>query len=140
MTDDPWAELERLAREATAGPWVINERSGRNQPFIVGHAAGTGGTYRLVSVHQPYGKLTQMQANAAYIAAANPARIHQLIAENRRMKEAVTEAEASARRYARCYSEGSDGRNTFLMLADHIATIARQALAGDEGACAGVNK
>lgn len=39
-----------------------------------------------------------------------------------RMK--IVRAEAEARRYAGLYPEASDGRNTFVMLADRIAEIA----------------
>ena len=47
-------------------------------------------------------------------------------ADASKVREALTEAEASARRYARCYPEASDGRNTFTMLADHIATLTQR--------------
>jgi len=37
--------------------------------------------------------------------------------------EALATAESEARRYAEAYPQGSDGRNTFVILADRIAAL-----------------
>lgn len=39
------------------------------------------------------------------------------------LSEALAKAEETARLYAGYYPQGSDGRNTFLILADHIAAL-----------------
>lgn len=46
-----------------------------------------------------------------------------LLAEIARRDAALHEAESEARRFAGCYPHGSDGRNTFVMLADKIAAL-----------------
>lgn len=43
-----------------------------------------------------------------------------------RLAKALVNAEETAHRYARCYPPESDGRNTFLMLADHIAALQQE--------------
>ena len=44
-------------------------------------------------------------------------------AEIKRLRGVVEAAEAEARRYAGFYPEASDGRNTFVLLADRIAEL-----------------
>lgn len=44
-------------------------------------------------------------------------------ADARRLRKALETAESEARRYAGHYPEHSDGRNTFVMLADRIASL-----------------
>ena len=46
-------------------------------------------------------------------------------AEIMRLRQALANAETEARRYASYYPQSSDSRNTFLLLADRIAEIAR---------------
>jgi regulator of protease activity HflC (stomatin/prohibitin superfamily) len=53
--------------------------------------------------------------------------VREKIAEIERLKRALTAAEAEARRYAESYPKSSDGRNTFLMLADRIAELSEGA-------------
>jgi hypothetical protein len=86
MTTD-LKELERLARAATPGPWAINTAgiAKRGEPFkiteIYVYAPETqDDTAICADVIDP---VTQepSEANAAYIAAANPAAILSLIAE-----------------------------------------------------------
>jgi len=60
------------------------------------------------------------EANAAYIVKACNA--------YPKLVEALTIAEVEARRYASHYKQSSDGRNTFLLLADKIAQISEAAL------------
>jgi hypothetical protein len=50
-------------------------------------------------------------------------RITALSSERDLLVEALTEAEAEARRFAEFYPETSDGRNTFVILADKIAAL-----------------
>lgn len=47
-----------------------------------------------------------------------------------RLMEALATAESETRRYSESYPQSSDGRNTFLMLADRISELARAALTG----------
>jgi hypothetical protein len=65
-------ELERLAREATAGPYFVHA--------ALGYAVATVGKTRVASDVHP--KITQEQvaADAAYIAAASPDVMAKLIA------------------------------------------------------------
>ncbi len=50
--------------------------------------------------------------------------------EIERLRGALDEVEPTARRYARCYPEASDGRNTFTMFADWAALLAARARQG----------
>lgn len=61
-------------------------------------------------------------------ASAQAEREARLAAEARadRLAKGLKDAEESARRYARCYEPSSDGRNTFLMLADHIHALQQE--------------
>jgi hypothetical protein len=52
------------------------------------------------------------------------ARLDALLAERDRLRAALATSEAEARRYASHYPQSSDGRNTFLMLAEKIAECA----------------
>ena len=102
MTTD-LKELERLARAATPGPWTYDgdtwelsapSRKGRVEIAII----ETGWTGQMES---------EQQANAAYIAAANPAAILSLIAELTRpettivsiMRAELEQARKDAERY-----------------------------------------
>ena len=68
-------ELERLARAATEGPWSVDERL---EPECV------RGRYDDIVVME-----TERLSDAAFIAAANPATILDLLAANRKMREAI---------------------------------------------------
>jgi hypothetical protein len=72
MTD--YAELERLAREATPGPWVLD-----------------GGYVRVLGVIQVG---CAKEADAAYIAAASPDVILALLAERRALRKLYDAARA----------------------------------------------
>jgi hypothetical protein len=50
--------------------------------------------------------------------------LNRLIEEIERLRAAISTAESEARRYAEFYPAHSDGRNTFLILADRIAELA----------------
>lgn len=112
MTPD-LKELERLARAATPGPWAINTAgiAKRGEPFkiteIYVYAPETqDDTAICADVIDP---VTQepSEANAAYIAAANPAAILSLIAELTRpettlvsiMRAELEQAKKDAERY-----------------------------------------
>lgn len=112
MTPD-LKELERLARAATPGPWAINTAgiAKRGEPFkiteIYVYAPETqDDTAICADVIDP---VTQepSEANAAYIAAANPAVILSLIAELTRpettlvsiMRAELEQAKKDAERY-----------------------------------------
>jgi hypothetical protein len=66
---DRWADLERLAKAATDGPWSVDERL---EPECV------RGRYDDIIVME-----TERLSDAAFIAAANPAAILELIAAAR---------------------------------------------------------
>tara|TARA_R110000868_G_scaffold20938_2_gene87742 strand:- start:1943 stop:2281 length:339 start_codon:yes stop_codon:yes gene_type:complete len=68
-------ELERLARAATEGPWSVDERL---EPECV------RGRYDDIVVME-----TERLSDAAFIAAANPATILDLLAANRKMRTAL---------------------------------------------------
>jgi len=74
------SRLETLAREATPGDWYVD-------PVRYPHTVGDPDGHRIV---ETYGK--NRAANAAYIAAANPAAVLALI-------ERVRELEADAARF-----------------------------------------
>jgi len=72
MTD----ELERLARAATPGPWAWSGWSllGNTHEAVIGNEPGEGQI------------IVPESNNAAFIAAANPATILDLLAANRKMR------------------------------------------------------
>lgn len=74
------AELERLARAATPGPWW----HGKYYDRVTRTADGDGSD----SIAHVYGGRGQND-NAAYIAAASPATILALVEEVREMREAL---------------------------------------------------
>lgn len=67
-----------------------------------------------------------MSGEPLVTAASAQARIDAAEARADRLAKGLTDAEESARRYARCYEPSSDGRNTFLMLADHIHALQQE--------------
>jgi hypothetical protein len=81
MTDHD--DLKRLAGEATPGPWRAWESSDDYQS-LVDAGAGTLVLAKICSYDAPVDPgpdRATRKANAAYIAAANPARVLALIAE-----------------------------------------------------------
>lgn len=98
----PHAELKRLAeRCATVDLW-----------YREGDLRG----------RQTFGQF--LPQDRAFIAAASPQTLLSLIEENERMREALREVESEAHRYAGFYPQSSDGRNTFVMFADMVASKA----------------
>jgi hypothetical protein len=78
MTDDDAAELARLAEAATPGPWVP-QLPGR---AVLSTTPGDG------VAHPPVAVAWSAEI-AAYIAAANPAAVLDLLAERKRMRAAL---------------------------------------------------
>ena len=76
--EDDWSELERLATEATDGPWVADKC------VRAGYAIGGRHGEEVVASDEMgrYGAI-ERQSDAAFIAAANPATILKLIASAR---------------------------------------------------------
>jgi len=67
----------------------------------------------------PAGRCSLCNGTGGIAAEAAPDKIE-------RLRAALRMAEAEARRYASHYPQSSDGRNTFLLLADRIAELAAQ--------------
>ena len=107
MTDEQRAELKRLADAATPGPWFVGYWGGRCR---LDHRHGTPAcqydyskseTYSSegtsiaasevgrVVVRSGYDGAEIDEADARYIAAANPAAVLDLLAENERLREAL---------------------------------------------------
>jgi hypothetical protein len=89
------AELEKLARAATGGPWAFNHAgSGRggvlvyDEVFVYSPAFGVEGVAIAADIADPLtGKMCAK--NAAYIAAANPTTMLKLIAAVRAAQAAL---------------------------------------------------
>jgi len=73
MSADRWAELERLAKAATPGHWMTVE--GANSHVFDLRVTAVGDEYRCVAFSD--------DEDAAFIAAANPATVLELIAAAR---------------------------------------------------------
>ena len=82
-------ELRQLAQAATPGPW----RNYGRQPNVAGlpHSAVAAKTLLARVYSEAYGDVAQETANAAFIAAANPAAISELLD---RLEEAEKERDA----------------------------------------------
>ncbi|SFB19566.1 ead/Ea22-like family protein [Azotobacter beijerinckii] len=77
-----WSELKRLAEAATPGPWRIG-KANRDESDIRIHGAGDGSIVADVCSDV----WDDADANAEFIAAANPAVVLALIAENEKLVE-----------------------------------------------------
>lgn len=76
LTEDRIAELERLAKEATPGPWEYRHPAiGPSEPL------------------QNPVALSRIINNGKFIAAANPGTILALIEDNRRLRSALAESD-----------------------------------------------
>lgn len=94
MTDADLDKLEALAKAATPGEWVT-----RYPSHTVVMAVTPDGTYQGEVARTVSGSLNaQREANAAFIAAANPATILDLIASARRDAEEIERLRAFAGR------------------------------------------
>lgn len=102
MTPTELASLEALAKSATPGPWSY-PRDKSNAPDTLIYSeqkpdkaqSEHGACIAQVSVYDAVTGLLpkrQYEANAAFIAAANPAAILSLIEEYKRMREALENA------------------------------------------------
>ncbi len=83
---DKYSELEALADAATSGPWRQHESSAYRIMASCNGVASVGGDNALDESEHGF--------NAAYIAAANPAVIKEMIAEIRRLRGALEAIEA----------------------------------------------
>ena len=102
-------ELRRLTQAATPGPWTNHGR----QPNVAGlpHSAVAAKTLLARVYSEAYGDVEQETANAAFIAAANPAAVSELL-------DRLEAAEAEALEEARLNGMGSERE------AKHLAQIA----------------
>ena len=127
--------IEDSARAATPGPWGTEGRRGPGYIISHGVCPEGDGPAGYVGVLDPMfyvaGAPSDFAANAAFFALCNPATVLALTARIAALEGALTDAVETARRYARCYPEASDGRNTFTMLADHIEARALQTMGAD---------
>jgi hypothetical protein len=86
---DQWAELERLAKEATPGPWGVHEQRPGPSTSVSGtfiHAgpdAADDTGFSLVARAYTRDGFEERQHNAAFIAALNPSTVLKLIAAAR---------------------------------------------------------
>jgi len=114
-------ELERLARAATPGPWKAFFAT-NGSLLGVGKQDGKGVTdYR----GGLWGMEPEANANAAFIAAANPATILALLSANREMR-------ASLKRIAYAEADGLDLARDSMVL-ERAIKIARSALTTQRG-------
>lgn len=82
LAADRWADLERLAKAATPGPWQPQSfRADQSRVFNV--LAGPSAV--VARVHE--GNPRRAEPNAAFIAAANPSTVLELIAAARAKEE-----------------------------------------------------
>lgn len=101
---DALAVLERLAREATPGPWAIAHE---DVPY--------GTEWRTEPVSQvgqrgsdSYAALVMHGTDAAFIAAANPAAVLALVARVRELESQRDYLDSERRRYWRLHDEACD--------------------------------
>lgn len=98
MTPNFHERLEGLARAATPREWRIEGRRGLG--YIVSHGVcpeGDGPAGYVGTIDPMFaGDGPALEANAAYIAAANPQAILALIAENRAYREALISLQVQA--------------------------------------------
>lgn len=81
MTDAELSELERLAKEATPGPWPQGKE---DKEFVLYNGTFICGCNSAIMRN---GDVIDGKTNARYIAAANPAAILELIAELRQTRK-----------------------------------------------------
>lgn len=94
ITDEQLAELAQLAREATPGPWFVNGEDFEGDGGAgVSIGIGDGPALIFVTRNTDRGKPDHAQpldfADAAHIAAANPATVAALVAEVARLRAAL---------------------------------------------------
>lgn len=82
-------DLARKAEEATPGPWeaVTTGRAGGDHWYVCGEGESIASISAQDGINED-----QRQPDAAFIAAANPARVLRLIAENRDLSERLAQA------------------------------------------------
>ena len=85
MTDAELSELERLAKEATPGPWPQGKE---DKEFVLYNGTFICGCNSAIMRN---GDVIDGKTNARYIAAANPAAILELIAELRQARKDACE-------------------------------------------------
>lgn len=102
----PTPELKRLAEEATPGPWG----AGPQDEFGDFSVSPEGDCAVAAVIQNGWREPAQTKANAAYIAAANPARVLHLIEENERLREAVKPFAAFAEFEAAVLEQAPDAR------------------------------
>jgi hypothetical protein len=116
---EQWTELERLANAvANDRDWTV-EQSGLPE-------------YRNVSFYVEAGEDLLLSTNgdrpelAAFVAAANPAIIKRLIAENRAMREGLERARSDIESWFECISAEDRSEPAMLLaLEDDVSNISR---------------
>lgn len=124
VTDE---ELRKLLAEATPGPWVITPDSDEGEPANLIEAHG----YFIATT---WGGYNSAPADTQLIAATPDlaSEVLRLREENARLREdspficgandgyaaAMKQVAEESRRYASHYPQASDGRNTFVLLAE----------------------
>jgi hypothetical protein len=116
----------------SATPWVLVEANEHHGPYICN--AWGGDVCDLYAMSNPLAASVRnggdsepvlfrdAEANAAFIVEAvnSYATLKARVAE---LEGALETAESEARRYAEMYPQSSDGRNTFIILADRITAL-----------------
>lgn len=105
MTD--YNELKKLAEAATQGEWFHATDVGQ-----IGSIEDAQGNVIAASQQFIARDIQHRQNNAAYIAAANPATVLQMIAHISHQEQRVAELEAEARRFD--YYFGSSDKTDFI--------------------------
>lgn len=128
VTPEVLAEMRRRHLNATAAPWVVEEHI----DGILTVETSNEAIWKRLDIFQISirGKeRLRGENNGRFIAlvrnniGALLDELEAVKAERDRARQALQTAEAEARRYAESYPQSSDGRNTFVMLADRIAEL-----------------
>jgi hypothetical protein len=133
IRDESMTELEKLAREATPGPWSSDRADYKGAPSEV--AAHDGSDWELFIADCRTG-----EANAAYIAAASPDVVLRLLSELKRLRSQVEEmrgvleqAAGQFRHYEQLHdAKGTEDGRQKAIINSMFAEVCEQALALSE--------
>lgn len=125
------AEIERLTEERDEARSVVRDTLWMARRYADGRKTYAVGMFNDAAELAIAGGYASGEPDGTMLARDGDKTENQTIEDRalaaeeqvRVLSEALEKAEASARLYAGYYPEGSDGRNTFIILADHIAAL-----------------
>lgn len=135
MTDT--ARLRELATQATPGPWDVDEGTDTRPPVIVARDIDADDRGRAVHYKTEIataGDTADDEANAAYIAAANPTAIISLLDELDAARARIAEVEGAIEEAARMAEQGilsADGGQAAVEIRSLIPLELRKARSDD---------